>query len=80
MINVESIFPYTIVKENEFYGITDNTGKLVVPCIMDYIDNMKDDKIGLELWSDYSCVVVRKNEKYGFFTTNGKFIEPAYED
>ena len=80
MINVEYIFPYTIVKENDFYGITDNTDKLVVPCIMDYIDNMKDDKIGLELWSDYSCVVVRKNEKYGFFTTNGKFIEPAYED
>ena len=79
MINVESIFPYTIVKENEFYGITDNTDKLGVPCIMDYIDNMKDDKIGLELWGDYSCVVISKNEKYGFFTTNGKFIEPAYE-
>ena len=47
MINIESIFPYTIVKENEFYGITDNTGKLVVPCIMDYIDNMKDDKISI---------------------------------
>ena len=81
MINIESIWPYTIVKnEDGFYGITDNAGNLIVPCIMDEISNIKNDEIGLELWNDYFCVLLIKNSKYGFFTKNGKFIEPAYEN
>lgn len=80
MTTIESIWPYNIVKnEDGFYGITDNAGKLVVPCIMDLIVNPKDDEIGLELWTDYFCVHLLKDGKYGFFTTNGKFIEPAYD-
>ena len=81
MINIESIWPYAIVKnEDGFYGITDNAGNLIVPCIMDEISNTKDDEIGLELWTDFFCVRLLKNGKYGFFTANGKFIEPAYEN
>ena len=81
MINIESIRPYTIVKnEDGFYGITDNAGKLIVPCIMDEISNSKDVDIGLDHWTDFFCVLIIKNSKYGFFTTNGKFIEPAYEN
>jgi len=81
MINIESIWPYTIVKnEDGFYGITDNAGNLIVPCIMDEISNSKDDEIGLDHWTDFFCVLIIKNSKYGFFTKNGKFIEPAYED
>jgi hypothetical protein len=80
MTNVESIFPYTIVEENGLYGITDNRGTLVVPCIMDEISNEKEEEVGLETWVDFDCVIVRKNEKYGFFTINGKFIEPAYDE
>ena len=81
MTNIESIWPYTIVKnEDGFYGITDNAGNLIVPCIMDEISNPKYDEIGLELWTDYFCVLLIKNGKYGFFTTNGKFIEPAYDN
>ena len=81
MINVESIWPYTIVKnEDGFYGITDNAGNLIVPCIMDEISNSKDDEIGLDHWTDFFCVLIIKNSKYGFFTKNGKFIEPAYEN
>ena len=79
MINVEPIPPYTIVEENGLYGITDNQGNLVVPCVMDYICNETDEEVGLETWLDFGCVIIRKNEKYGFFTTNGKFIEPAYD-
>jgi hypothetical protein len=79
MIKVEFIYPYTIVKENDLYGITDNIGNLVVPCIMDNIDNNKDDDIGLGNWVDFSCVPIVKSGKYGFFTRNGKFIEPVYE-
>jgi hypothetical protein len=80
MINVEPISPYTIVEENGLYGITDNQGNIVVPCVMDEISNDKDDEVGLETWLDFGCVIIRKNEKYGFFTNNGKFIEPAYEN
>ena len=81
MTNIESIWPFTIVKNEEgFYGITDNSGNLIVPCIMDEISNTKDDEIGLELWTDYFCVHLIKNGKYGFFTTNGKFIEPEYDN
>ena len=40
MINVEPIYPYTIVEENGLYGITDNQGNLVVPYVMDYICNL----------------------------------------
>ena len=81
MINIESIWPYTIVKnEDGFYGITDNAGNLIVPCIMDEISNSKDDEIGLDHWTDFFCVLIIKNSKYGFFTKNGKFIEPAYEN
>ena len=81
MINIESIWPYTIVKnEDGFYGITANAGNLIVPCIMDEISNSKDDEIGLDHWTDFFCVLIIKNSKYGFFTKNGKFIEPAYEN
>ena len=80
MTIIESIFPYTIVKnEDNFYGITDNAGNLVVPCIMDLIVNSKDDEIGLELWTDFSCVELFKDGKYGFFTINGQYIVPAYD-
>lgn len=47
MINVEPISPYTIVEENGLYGITDNQGNLVVPCVMDYICNEIDEEVGL---------------------------------
>ena len=79
MTNIESISPYTIVEEDGLYGITNKTGELIVPCVMDEISNEKDDEIGLETWIDFDCVIIRKNGKYGFFTTNGKLIEPAYE-
>ena len=79
MINVESIFPYTIVEESGLYGITDNQGNLVVPCVMDYICNETDEEVGLGIWIDFGCVIIRKGGKYGFFTRNGKFIEPAYD-
>lgn len=80
MINIESIYPYTIVGENGFYGIINNKSNLIVPCIMDEITNDKDDEIGLEYWADFFSVLIIKNGKYGFFTRNGKFIEPAYEN
>ncbi len=80
MIEVEYIFPYTIVKENDLYGIVDRTGNLVVPCVMDEIVNDKNEEIGLSTWNDYFCVIIVKDGKYGFFTDNGKFIEPAYEN
>lgn len=79
MENVESIYPYTIVKEDEFYGIADNKGNIVVPCVMDDILNFSVDEAGTEYWEDFSCVVLRKDFKYGFFTSNGTFIEPAYD-
>lgn len=80
MIEVEYIFPYTIVKENDLYGIIDRNGNLVVPCVMDEIVNDKNDEVGLETWADYFCVIVEKDGKYGFFTSNGKLIEPAYNN
>jgi hypothetical protein len=79
MINVESIFPYTIVEESGLYGITDNQGNLVVPCVMDDVRNDKEEEIGLSTWDDFFCVIIVKDSKYGFFTRNGKFIEPAYD-
>lgn len=80
MIEVEYIFPYTIVKENDLYGIVDRIGNLVVPCVMDEIVNDKNEEIGLSTWDDFFCVIIVKDGKYGFFTNNGKFIEPAYEN
>jgi hypothetical protein len=80
MTEVESIFPYTIVEENGLYGITDNKGNLVVPCVMDEISNDKDEDSGMDTWNDFYCVIVRINDKYGFFTRNGKLIEPAYDE
>lgn len=78
MITVESISSCTIVEENGLYGITDNQGYLVVPCVMDAISNEKDEEVGLETWLDFGYVIVRKNGKCGFFTSSGKLIEPAY--
>ena len=46
---------------------------------MDLIVNSKDDEIGLELWTDFSCVELFKDGKYGFFTINGQYIVPAYD-
>lgn len=80
MKKVESIYPYTIVEEGGFYGITDNKGNLVVPCVMDVISNEEDEEVGLTSWGDYSCVILYKDGIFGFFTNNGKFIEPAYNN
>lgn len=78
MIEVEKIFPYTIVSYDNKYGIVDNKGNIVVPCEMDDIQNISDEEIGLELWDDYNCVCLVRDGMLGFFTDNGKYIEPAY--
>ena len=78
MIEVEKIFPYTIVSYDNKYGIVDNKGNIVVPCEMDDIENISDEEIGLELWEDYNCVCLVRDGLLGFFTDNGKYIEPAY--
>lgn len=78
MIEVEKIFPYTIVSYDNKYGIVDNKGNIVVPCEMDDIQNISDEEIGLELWEDYNCVYLVRDGLLGFFTDNGKYIEPAY--
>ena len=68
MTQIESIWPYTIVKnEDGFYGIIDNAGSLIVPCIMDQIYNPQDDDFGLEMWVDVFCIGLIKNGKCGFF-------------
>ena len=79
MIEIEKIFPYTIVANDDSkYGIVDNKGNIVVPFEMDDIVNISDEEIGLELWDDYNCVCLVKDGMLGFFTNNGKYIEPAY--
>ena len=78
MIEIEQIFPYTIVSYDNKYGIVDNKGNIVVPCEMDDIENISDEEIGLELWEDYNCVCLIRDGLFGFFTNNGKYIEPAY--
>ena len=79
MKTVETICPYAIIEENGYYGIVDNSGNIVIPCVMDGICNTKDEETGLELWTDYYCVCIIKDGKYGFFTNNGKCIEPEFE-
>ena len=79
MIEIEKIFPYTIVSNDDsMYGIVDNKGNIVVPFEMDDIVNISDEEIGLELWEDYNCVCLVRDGMLGFFTNNGKYIEPAY--
>ena len=79
MIEIEKIFPYTIVANDDSeYGIVDNKGNIVVPFEMDDIVNLSDEEIGLELWDDYNCVCLVRDGMLGFFTNNGKYIEPAY--
>ena len=79
MIEIEKIFPYTIVANDDSkYGIVDNKGNIVVPFEMDDIVNISDEEIGLELWEDYNCVCLVRDGLLGFFTNNGKYIEPAY--
>ena len=79
MIEIEKIFPYTIVANDDSkYGIVDNKGNIVVPFEMDDIVNISDEEIGLELWDDYNCVYLVRDGLLGFFTNNGKYIEPAY--
>lgn len=79
MIEIEKIFPYTIVTNDDSkYGIVDNKGNIVVPFEMDDIVNISDEEIGLELWDDYNCVCLVRDGMLGFFTNNGKYIEPAY--
>lgn len=79
MIEIEKIFPYTIVANDDSkYGIVDNKGNIVVPFEMDDIVNISDEEIGLELWDDYNCVCLVRDGMLGFFTNNGKYIEPAY--
>ena len=76
MIEIEKIFPYTIVANDDSkYGIVDNKGNIVVPCEMDDIENISDEEIGLELWEDYNCVCLVRDGLLGFFTNNGKYIE-----
>lgn len=48
MIEVEKIFPYTIVSYDNKYGIVDNKGNIVVPCEMDDIQNISDEEIPAE--------------------------------
>ena len=79
MIEIEKIFPYTIVSNDDSkYGIVDNKGNIVVPFEMDDIVNISDEEIGLEMWEDYNCVCLVRDGMLGFFTNNGKYIEPAY--
>ena len=79
MIEIEKIFPYTIVANDDSkYGIVDNKGNIVVPFEMDDIVNISDEEIGLEMWEDYNCVCLVRDGMLGFFTNNGKYIEPAY--
>lgn len=79
MIEIEKIFPYTIVANDDSkYGIVDNKGNIVVPFEMDDIVNLSDEEIGLEMWEDYNCVCLVRDGMLGFFTNNGKYIEPAY--
>ena len=79
MIEIEKIFPYTIVANDDSkYGIVDNKGNIVVPFKMDDIVNISDEEIGLELWDDYHCVCLVRDGMLGFFTNNGKYIEPTY--
>ena len=79
MIEIEKIFPYTIVSNDDNkYGIVDNKGNIVVPFEMDDIVNISDEEIGLEMWEDYNCVCLVRDGMLGFFTNNGKYIEPAY--
>ena len=48
MIEIEKIFPYTIVANDDSkYGIVDNKGNIVVPFEMDDIVNISDEEIGL---------------------------------
>ena len=79
MKNIETIFPYTLIEQDGLYGIVDDNGVIVVPCVMDDIQNIKHEERDLELWNDFSCVAVCKDDLYGFFTNKGKFIEPAYD-
>lgn len=60
MKTVETIYPYAIIEENGYYGIVDNSGNIVIPCVMDDICNTKDEETGLELWTDYYCVCTIK--------------------
>ena len=79
MIEIEKIFPYTIVANDDSkYGIVDNKGNIVVPFEMDDIVNLSNEEIGLEMWEDYNCVCLVRDGMLGFFTNNGKYIEPAY--
>lgn len=79
MIEIEKIFPYTIVANDDSkYGIVDNKGNIVVPFEMDDIVNLSDEEIGLEMWEDYNCVCLVRDGMLGFFINNGKYIEPAY--
>ena len=78
MIEIEQIFPYTIVSYDNKYGIVDNKGNIVVPCEMDDIENISDEEIALEMWEDCNCVCLIRDGLFGFFTNNGKYIEPAY--
>ena len=41
MIEIENIFPYTIVKGEDGFGIIDANKNVVVPCVMDNIINGK---------------------------------------
>ena len=39
MMEIENIFPYTIVKGEDGFGIIDANKNVVVPCVMDNIIN-----------------------------------------
>lgn len=77
---MDPLFPYDIVEENGSYGLKDNTGNFVVPCIMDEIVNLEDEELGLSLWGDYGCIYLYKDCKIGFFTHSGFYIAPIYDE
>lgn len=79
MIRVEYIDPYAIVLEGDRYGIINSDGEYVVPCIMDYIINMKDESTSSDLWRHFDCVAIINEDKCGFFTKSGVFVAPEYE-
>lgn len=74
------IFPYEIIEENGFYGIKDNNGNILVPCIMDEICNMIDEQLGFSTWNDFGGVYLYKDGLTGFFTNDGYYIAPEYDE
>ena len=54
MIEIENIFPYTIVKGEDGFGIIDANKNVVVPCVMDNIINGKYINTSVKIYRDKS--------------------------